>query len=336
MLSSIRTFFAPRPLDAAGIAGYQKLLAKIATKAYVNGRNGRIDNFGIGPQRAGGFTDIATTVREGNEDGLLLALRKFTGHEQLLITVADGIGGHGGGEIASALTLNAIAKYFCQCVPDAFSHTAAVTQAVVELAAWKAGHPEVDETAGTTLVSALVNLRTGILSLAHIGDARAYLLRGNDLFLLTKDDNYMDTYIKAFAGWNVSPAFNSLVSLLGTDPAEAYRRLPAPFSARFSQLIHDASLNYLNLEAVGGKISKAIGVDEGNGFRPTRWNFPLAKDDVLVLMSDGVHDFIAYDPLKQVLLKNRYRTPLQIAEAIFAELHDNKDNATLGIYRPVF
>ena len=331
----LRAFFSPRPLDAVGLPGYKMIGPRIATRAFANGRNGRIDNFGIGSCRAGGLTDIACTERAGNEDGLLLALRKFPGHEQLMISVADGIGGHGGGEVASALALNAIAKYFCECVPAAYSHTAAVTQAVVELAAWKAGHPELDKVAGTTLVSALANLRTGMVSLAHIGDARAYLLRGDDLFLLTRDDNYLGGYLGVFAGEDISPTFNALIKILGPDPEAAYDRLKVPFGAGMSQLLHDVNFDYYNNETFGGRICKAIGVGNQNGqpFQASLLELALKKGDILALMSDGVHDFIAFDPLRASMISSRRGTPLQIAEAIFSKLPVMGDNVTIAVYK---
>jgi len=122
-------------------------------------------------------------VRNGNEDSAL------TGSQ--LIAVADGMGGHAGGEVASAVainTLSEIAPTFTNSDIDSESasdlflnslHTIdgqirAVTQDEPQLAGM-----------GTTLTSLFIN--SSEISLLHVGDSRAYRLRGNDLEQLSAD-----------------------------------------------------------------------------------------------------------------------------------------------------
>jgi len=122
-------------------------------------------------------------VRNGNEDSAL------TGSQ--LIAVADGMGGHAGGEVASAVainTLSEIAPTFINSDVDSESasdlflnslHTIdgqirAVTQDEPQLAGM-----------GTTLTSLFIS--GAEISLLHVGDSRAYRLRGNDLEQLSAD-----------------------------------------------------------------------------------------------------------------------------------------------------
>jgi len=122
-------------------------------------------------------------VRNGNEDSAL------TGSQ--LIAVADGMGGHAGGEVASAVainTLSEIAPTFINSDIDSESasdlflnslHTIdgqirAVTQDEPQLAGM-----------GTTLTSLFIS--GAEISLLHVGDSRAYRLRGNDLEQLSAD-----------------------------------------------------------------------------------------------------------------------------------------------------
>jgi serine/threonine protein phosphatase PrpC len=122
-------------------------------------------------------------VRNGNEDSALIGSQ--------LIAVADGMGGHAGGEFASSVainTLSEIAPTFTNSEIDSESasdlflnslHTIdsqihAVTQDEPQLAGM-----------GTTLTALFVN--NAEVSLLHIGDSRAYRLRGNDLEQLSAD-----------------------------------------------------------------------------------------------------------------------------------------------------
>ena len=122
-------------------------------------------------------------VRNGNEDSALVGAQ--------LIAVADGMGGHAGGEFASSVainTLSEIAPTFINTDVDSDSasdlflnslHTIdgqirAVTQAEPQLAGM-----------GTTLTALFISAAE--ISLLHVGDSRAYRLRGNDLVQLSAD-----------------------------------------------------------------------------------------------------------------------------------------------------
>jgi serine/threonine protein phosphatase PrpC len=122
-------------------------------------------------------------VRNGNEDSALIGSQ--------LIAVADGMGGHAGGEVASAVainTLSEIAPTFINLDVDSESasdlflnslHTIdgqirVVTQDEPQLAGM-----------GTTLTSLFISGTE--ISLLHVGDSRAYRLRGNDLEQLSAD-----------------------------------------------------------------------------------------------------------------------------------------------------
>ena len=108
-----------------------------------------------------------------------------------LLVVADGMGGHAGGDIASKIAINALRPL------DAESHTpdaaladleAVVEQARLGLVRASAAQPQL-QGMGTT-VTAL--LRTGsALVMAHMGDSRAYLLRDGALTQVTVDHTFV-------------------------------------------------------------------------------------------------------------------------------------------------
>jgi serine/threonine protein phosphatase PrpC len=107
-----------------------------------------------------------------------------------LLAVADGMGGHAHGEVASSVAIDALLE-LDQRLPDDLGQvdlSDALGQAVVEaadrLTELAKADPELRGT-GTTVVAFLVDGdRIGI---AHVGDSRAYLLRDGELFRLTRD-----------------------------------------------------------------------------------------------------------------------------------------------------
>lgn len=131
-------------------------------------------------------------IRPSNEDS-------GYGGSRVLV-VADGMGGHAAGELASA---TAVAVFAELDLAGAFSDgggdvlavlTEAVDDAHGELAQIVADSPNAAGL-GTT-VTALVWLGDR-LALAHIGDSRAYLLRDGQLFQLTRDHTFVQTLVDA-------------------------------------------------------------------------------------------------------------------------------------------
>lgn len=136
---------------------------------------------------AHGRSDVGR-VRRGNEDALLLGSTVFA--------VADGMGGHRGGEVASATALEPLAALDGRRFDDADAALAALTDAVVRANAAVAqrSHAEPDlEGMGTTLTAVLVYGRDA--HLVHVGDSRAYLARGGTLVQLTDDHTLVQTLL---------------------------------------------------------------------------------------------------------------------------------------------
>ena len=107
-----------------------------------------------------------------------------------LLIVADGMGGHAHGEIASAMTVSAFTELDARLPQDlgdldlAAEMTAALVDATDRLSR-RAGEDPDTRGMGTTVVSLL--LTGDQLALAHIGDSRIYRLRDGGLAQLTHD-----------------------------------------------------------------------------------------------------------------------------------------------------
>ena len=143
-----------------------------------------------------GMTDVGC-VRKHNEDNLIMA------PELGLFIVADGLGGHAAGEVASEIVVNTMGKFVGETVEqertwpvdyDAdLSYNANRLKAAVGLADRAIAddirvNPE-RETMGSTVVSLIVG--EGKATFAHVGDSRAYLLDPEGIRQITKDHSWV-------------------------------------------------------------------------------------------------------------------------------------------------
>jgi serine/threonine protein phosphatase PrpC len=155
----------------------------------------------------GHSTDVGQ-VRGLNEDSLLVmtlasTYESETGPVLGLFAVADGMGGHQGGEIASRLALEVLSSQVVQHIilPE-LANQPASPEGVVELLrqATVAANDAVfldrqkrENDMGTTLTTALV--RNQHLFLAHVGDCRAYRWNADGLVQLTTDHSLVASMI---------------------------------------------------------------------------------------------------------------------------------------------
>ncbi|MBR2804852.1 MAG: Stp1/IreP family PP2C-type Ser/Thr phosphatase [Eggerthellaceae bacterium] len=132
----------------------------------------------------GSRTDIGC-VREQNEDSLIVTPPLFV--------VADGMGGHAAGEVASEICVKTVAE----CAPkhaDAEELGQAVEQANCDIIT-AALTGEGREGMGTTCTAAM--LEADKLVIAQVGDSRAYLLHGGKLSQITRDHSLMANMIES-------------------------------------------------------------------------------------------------------------------------------------------
>jgi protein phosphatase len=142
-----------------------------------------------------------------------------------LLAVADGLGGHAAGEVASRLAISVLAEY----LRDHRQPTGEQSMLDLLAGAVQAGNAAIQskiaeepqcQGMGTTLTACLV--RDGAAYFAHIGDSRAYLLRDGQITQLS-EDHTLANLRRLRRGSNEveadpSPEGKTLLSALGTSP----------------------------------------------------------------------------------------------------------------------
>ena len=131
-------------------------------------------------------TDLGL-VREGNEDSAIYCAN--------LIAVADGMGGHAGGEVASAIAINALAQLLpvisdpeidTDSREDLFLNiTYEIDSQILEKS------KQLPELAGMGTTLTALNISGDNVELLHIGDSRCYRYRDNKLAQLSYDHTVM-------------------------------------------------------------------------------------------------------------------------------------------------
>ncbi len=213
------------------------------------------------PLRAFGLTDVGRK-RKHNEDAYLVDA------ERGLFVVADGMGGHAAGEVASRITVESIQEFIASSDeatesswPFGYGNrssssgnrlTAAVERANEKVMRAVANRPEL-KGMGTTVVAALVEEDRA--TLVHVGDSRAYLFRDGELRRLTDDHSWVQEQVNA--------------GILSEDEAKSH------------------PLKNVVTRALGGSAHVSVDLIE----------VPLRAGDRFLLCSDGLTGMVADDEI---------------------------------------
>jgi protein phosphatase len=136
--------------------------------------------------RVAGRSDVGL-VRENNEDS------GFIGKN--IILVADGMGGHAAGELASSTAVAVAARFdnlFSNNKETADSISNIPKQITLEIKS-AISKDQNRSGMGTTLSACLI--QNGNLKIVHVGDSRIYLIREHQISLITKDQTYVQSLI---------------------------------------------------------------------------------------------------------------------------------------------
>jgi serine/threonine protein phosphatase PrpC len=160
-------------------------------------------------------TDVGRT-RSGNEDSYVCGRTVFA--------VADGLGGHQGGEVASAAAVEPLAaldsREFATPAEAAEALAGAIAEANTAILNQAAGNPSLWGM-GTTVTAAAV-AGDEHLQLGHVGDSRAYLLRDGSFDQLTTDHTVVGELVRRGrltpAQAAIHPERSILTRAVGLDP----------------------------------------------------------------------------------------------------------------------
>lgn len=139
-----------------------------------------------------------------------------------LFVVADGMGGHNAGEVASQLALNELQQaYYTDANPDIQASLAQALQ-TANAAIYQLSRADARQAGmGTTAALAVVHNQNVFVS--NVGDSRAYLIRGGQITQITRDHSWVDEQVRAGVltpeQARSHPQRNIITRALGTGPA---------------------------------------------------------------------------------------------------------------------
>jgi serine/threonine protein phosphatase PrpC len=234
-------------------------------------------------------------VRERNEDNF------YYDAELGFMVVADGMGGHKRGDLASELAVkNVYEKYkemiLNKVVPEInnkdYSRETNILVSAFDyanLSVWRHSQ-ENEETKGmgTTLTAAVFHNKNRF-SVVHVGDSRAYLIREEKIIQLTQDDSFvMEQYRKG-------------IITLEEAKKSSYRNI----------------------------LTKAIGVKQYINY--FIYEGKLKDGDILILATDGFTKIVDDNEIIDVIRKNDFSMDLCRKLVDLANLKDGSDNITIVI-----
>ncbi len=141
----------------------------------------------------GTIAGMSCTGKRNNNEDAFLAVKAGNGY---LIAIADGIGGHRAGEVASAIAVSTLSEEFSSHYHEDMSQDKIGT---LLTGAFKSAHVAIETQAeddkegmGTTMVAAFIHNNAVVI--ANTGDSRAYHIRDRILFR-TKDHSVVQSLV---------------------------------------------------------------------------------------------------------------------------------------------
>ena len=239
---------------------------------------------------------------KSNEDAFGYEVFSRTGHAPVLVGVlADGIGGHRAGEVASSLGVRLILEYFEQHPNE---KTASRCRSAINHASEMIllqGRNNLHQS-GMGSTCALICLRENRLHTASLGDSRIYLYRRQRLYQLSTDHTWVQDAIEnglldAGAGRN-HPHAHIIRRYLGSDP-------PSEVDCRMRLLSRSTSHP-----------------------RERAQGLTLKPDDLILVCSDGLTDMVPDEEIREILHHNKPRAACgKLITA--ANEHGGLDNITV-------
>src|SRR5215213_2974758 len=237
--------------------------------------------------QAGAATDVGR-VRQMNEDRYLA--------DESLFAVADGVGGHQAGEVASQTSVETLLREF-----TAGEHTTEGLVAAAEAAnqaVWQLAQGSREKRGmGTTLTALALVQENGEeqLALINVGDSRAYLLQQGDLIQLTEDHSLVEELVRdgklTPAEAQVHPQRSIITRALGMEPVIQVDSWEiTPFSGDRILLCSDGLTNELSDERIASTLRQLADPQEAARELVRLARASGGSDNITVVVVDVVDD----------------------------------------------
>ncbi len=135
-------------------------------------------------------------MRENNEDNLIVEeTERFN-----LYAVADGMGGHKAGEVASSIAIDSIKEYFLRSYESEDFKAPTFIIESIKIANDKISKQSLNKEEytgmGTTITMAVVDHSMRIAYIGNVGDSRAYIIKDEEIKQITEDHTYVHELLK--------------------------------------------------------------------------------------------------------------------------------------------
>ena len=228
-------------------------------------------------------------IRSNNEDSF--KVYSSNGEFPVVFILADGMGGHRKGELASRIAVD----YAYEKIEESIAKTTTIqetTNLLVEIAERAnvkvyLGALEDAENKGMGTTLTMAAIYENVLLIAHVGDCRAYLLRKNSLMRITVDHTLVQELVD---------------------------------SENISQ---EQAMNHPKRHM----LTRALGVP--TYMSADSYSVTLERADKILLCSDGLHGFVSEQMIKSIL--KRERNPAMAAQKLvaYANSTGGEDNVTV-------
>lgn len=227
-------------------------------------------------------------VRKSNEDFAVILANP---RGDLLMMVADGMGGHAKGHLAARLAIETLASAFKK-KNRFFSRKSAkmwllktVRNANAKIYKEAESNPDYQQM-GTTLVAALI--RPKDLTLVNIGDSRAYWLNDGKLAMLTEDQTLVSYLAKTGQikpeEKKTHPRRHVLINALGVSPSVSLDVFHFPYDAQTVLLCSDGLYNLVNDEEIEAILLTKDTIEEKTTLLVTNANKNGGLDNIAVAL----------------------------------------------------
>jgi protein phosphatase len=238
-------------------------------------------------------------VREGNED------HELTDKTMGLYAVADGMGGHQAGEVASATAIEALRAAVASGTPIRDAITLA-NDAVVE----RSAADERLRGMGTTMTAATL-AAGGTLLIGHVGDSRAYLARDGELRQITEDHSLVEEMVRGGEltpeQAEVHPQRSVITRALGIDPGVEVDLYPVELQEGDRVLLcSDGLTGMVRTEEIAAVLQREPDPPKAANELVEAANEAGGEDNITVVLLDVVADD---SPAAAVLPDDRARPP---------------------------